>query len=313
MPGVIRNVTGPIEEPKEMPEREGYRFDGWFREPEMVNQWNFSHSVTGDMILYARWSLAYNVIFDPNAGGALVENMPGNLTGNYAVTSGWTFSEPAEIPTRAGFKFDGWFKEAAAVNPWNFAVDTVTQDTTLFAKWVALWSVTFNAGGDDVDNMPANLTNIVNGSVITRPSDPTRTGYTFINWFREPMGTIPWNFAADTVTSNINLHARWNQQLAGQGQVAFTLRWLDEQNTFAEISGDTFILSRRDGDSITITVDGANGNPLFFMVNGVRVPGNPHPYVFSATTRVNGFYDLQAVIQKDGRFYSAGFRVRVID
>jgi uncharacterized repeat protein (TIGR02543 family) len=161
--------------------------------------------------------------------------------------------------------------------------------------------------------MPTNLANIVNGSVITRPPDPTRAGFTFINWFREPTGTIPWNFATDTVTANVNLYARWNEQVAGQGQVAFTLSWLDEQNTFAEISGETLILSRRDNDSVTITVDGININSLLFMVNGAVVPDADNPYTFSAATRMNGFYDLEAVIEKDGKYYSTGFRVRVIN
>ena len=41
-------------------------------------------------------------------------------------------------PTLAGHKFDGWYKESACVNIWNFATDAVVSDTTLFAKWTKL-------------------------------------------------------------------------------------------------------------------------------------------------------------------------------
>ncbi len=51
-------------------------------------------------------------------------------------------------PTREGYRFDGWYKEAACLNPWNFETDTlpeaildgegepIYQETKLFAKWI---------------------------------------------------------------------------------------------------------------------------------------------------------------------------------
>ncbi len=38
-------------------------------------------------------------------------------------------------PTKAGYKFAGWYKEDTFVNEWDFDTDTVTADTTLYAKW----------------------------------------------------------------------------------------------------------------------------------------------------------------------------------
>ena len=48
-------------------------------------------------------------------------------------------------PTREGYTFDAWYKEADFVNVWNFDTDVVTADVTLYAKW-------------DVDNTPQALT-----------------------------------------------------------------------------------------------------------------------------------------------------------
>ena len=38
-------------------------------------------------------------------------------------------------PTRKNYEFQGWFKETECENEWNFAVDTVTSNLRLFAKW----------------------------------------------------------------------------------------------------------------------------------------------------------------------------------
>ena len=42
---------------------------------------------------------------------------------------------PPSPPSRDGFSFGGWYKEASCSNPWNFAADKVNADTTLYAKW----------------------------------------------------------------------------------------------------------------------------------------------------------------------------------
>ncbi|MDE6584341.1 MAG: InlB B-repeat-containing protein, partial [Anaeroplasmataceae bacterium] len=69
-------------------------------------------------------------------------------------------------PTREGYTFDGWFKDAACTLPWNFATDVVTGDVTLYAKWTKKdtptpptptekYSVTYviNGHGEQPDNL----------------------------------------------------------------------------------------------------------------------------------------------------------------
>lgn len=46
-------------------------------------------------------------------------------------------SEPA-APTRDGYTFLGWYKDAACTQAWDFAKDVVTADMTLYAKWSAV-------------------------------------------------------------------------------------------------------------------------------------------------------------------------------
>lgn len=42
------------------------------------------------------------------------------------------------IPTKPGYKFDGWYKEVVSINKWDFALDKVKNNITLYAKWTSL-------------------------------------------------------------------------------------------------------------------------------------------------------------------------------
>ena len=45
--------------------------------------------------------------------------------------------------------------------------------------------------------------------LVTAPTAPTRSGYTFGGWYREAACTTAWNFDSDTVTANLTLYAKW--------------------------------------------------------------------------------------------------------
>jgi hypothetical protein len=47
------------------------------------------------------------------------------------------------------------------------------------------------------------------GTKITRPAKPTRSGYTFVDWFSDPDGLFAFDFANETVNTNLVLQARW--------------------------------------------------------------------------------------------------------
>jgi uncharacterized repeat protein (TIGR02543 family) len=142
----------------------------------------------------------FTVTFNSN-GGSNVASISG-------VESGTGIDKPAD-PTKDGFDFAGWYKEAALTTLWNFASDPVTANTTLYAKWVAegsTFTVTFNStGGSAV----ATLTGVESGARISAPAAPTRSGFTFDGWFKEVTLTTQWNFNTDTVTASITLYAKW--------------------------------------------------------------------------------------------------------
>ncbi|MGI6375415.1 MAG: InlB B-repeat-containing protein [Anaerolineae bacterium] len=105
----------------------GHTFGGWFKDAACTTPWLFAHdTVTGDVTLYAKWTLeSYTVTFDSQGGSAV---------SSQTVDYGGHVIEPT-APTWTGHTFGGWFKEAACTAAWDFASDTVTADMTLYANW----------------------------------------------------------------------------------------------------------------------------------------------------------------------------------
>ena len=110
--------------------KEGYRFGGWYYDNSGSEaKWNFgTDTVTRAMTLTAKWVQTYTVTFDTN-GGSEVDPV--------TVDAGSTVTKPAD-PMKSGHNFGGWYKDSTLQTPWDFADDTVTADTTLYAKWNAI-------------------------------------------------------------------------------------------------------------------------------------------------------------------------------
>ena len=109
--------------------KEDYRFDGWYYANNGGEaKWDFdTDTVTRAMTLTAKWVQTYTVAFDTN-GGSAVDPV--------TVDAGSTVTKPAD-PMKSGHNFGDWYKDSTLQTPWNFANDTVTADTTLYAKWTA--------------------------------------------------------------------------------------------------------------------------------------------------------------------------------
>ena len=118
------------------------------------------------------------VIFEENGGSAVTEIT--GLSYNAAI------SAPTE-PTKTGYTFAGWYREAACTTLWDFSSDKVTDDITLYAKWTpAAYSITYHLDGGASEN-PTSYT--VETASFTL-NNPTRTGYTFAGWTGTGLGEV---------------------------------------------------------------------------------------------------------------------------
>jgi uncharacterized repeat protein (TIGR02543 family) len=176
------------------PTRTGYTFAGWYNGE---TKWNFeTDTVKSDIKLTAKWDRIPHTVTFNSDGGSAVDNQTvynGNLI------------EAPQNPTKANHRFIGWYKDDVA---WDFAFNTVTADITLTAKWEAIitYTVSFNSDGGSAVTEQI----VEKGLKAAEPTAPTKAGYAFDGWYN---GETRWNFAADTVTSNVTLTAKWKVTL----------------------------------------------------------------------------------------------------
>lgn len=70
------------------------------------------------------------------------------------------------------------------------------------------FTITFDSkGGTDV---PGH--NQTYGQLLELPEPPTREGYRFAGWFKDPVCDDPWVVDSDTVQSDFTLYARWEAE-----------------------------------------------------------------------------------------------------
>lgn len=118
----------------------GHTFVGWNTEPNGSGttyvagstQKNLTSTLGGAVTLYAKWTpIIYTVTYN-STGGSTVPDTPAAYD---------TYLSAPESPTRQGYAFAGWYREKDLVIPWDFEVNKVTCDMTLFAKWTAIVDV----------------------------------------------------------------------------------------------------------------------------------------------------------------------------
>ncbi|MHC6204478.1 InlB B-repeat-containing protein [Breznakiellaceae bacterium SP9] len=140
----------------------------------------------------------YTVTFDTQGFGAA-------QTAQTAILFGFV-SDPGDPSAAGDPAFLGWHKESACVNPWNFGSDTVSGNTTLYAGWNAThYTVTFNtqSHGTAPTSVP-----VYSGGLVTAPSVPSETGWTFGGWFTDAACNTAYTFA-NPVSDSITLYAKW--------------------------------------------------------------------------------------------------------
>ena len=170
----ISGVEGdPVIAPSN-PTKTGYSFMGW--NPELPSVFP-----AVDMSVTAQWQInKYTITFDTDGGTAIAP-----ITQEYqsAITA------PAN-PTKEGCTFASWDKEIPGIMP--------AEDITIKALWTTnKYTITFDTdGGTAISPITQDYQ-----STITKPSDPTKKGYSFVGWDREIPSTMP--------AENIVVKALW--------------------------------------------------------------------------------------------------------
>ena len=201
------------------PTKDGYDFLGWFLGSE---KFDFSTAIKENIKLEARWISKTD---DNNKTRTITLDIDGKKEEVKTDVSGILID--VKEPTKSGYRFLGWYIGDEKVD----LSKPFEEDTTIVAKWekvesnkdtnnttkptkpstpnkpeeptVTKYTVTFNSdGGSSVSKQT-----VVSGKTATKPSNPTKSGYTFKGWY---LNGTEYDFSSK-VTKNITLTAKWEK------------------------------------------------------------------------------------------------------
>ena len=178
------------------PEREGYRFLGWYEETAKFTSsyWKTTRNVN----LVAKWELIPYTVTYYLAGGT-------NATGNPASYNAATESFSLFAPSRVGYEFTGWTFDGQTTPTKNVTVAKGSKGNRVFyANWDAKsFTVGLDANGGECAQTSIGVTY---DDIYTLPV-PTRRGYTFLGWY---YGESKYESGTCKISDNITLVAQWS-------------------------------------------------------------------------------------------------------
>ena len=161
-----------------VPTRTNYTFMGWSESntavvPTYLAGGSFTNNA--NTVLFAVWRLnLYTVSYNANGG----TGAPASQTKTHGVDLTLSSTEP----TRSGYAFFGWATSSSATTAEYQPGDTFTTDanTTLYAVWRALYTVSYNSDGGTP--VPYTQTKIEGVDLVLSDIVPEKAGYTFDEW-----------------------------------------------------------------------------------------------------------------------------------
>lgn len=196
--------------------RENYNFNGWNTKEDgtgIIVTKDTDIETLKDQVnsedilrLYAHWTLSsegsVNVTFNYNYSGSTSDSI--TVEKNSRVT------RPAD-PARSGYSFDGWYTDAAGTTPFNFNM-SVNNSLTIYAKWISNTAVTHNVTfNHNYSGGTSESVRVEEGKTVSRPANPSRSGYSFGGWYTDSSCTAAYDFNA-AVTTGLTLYAKWTAE-----------------------------------------------------------------------------------------------------
>ena len=143
----------------------------------------------------------------------------------YAVvnTAGEETVKLPENPTKEGYIFDGWYWDdgiwAQPFTAESLLEQKLESDMAVYAKWLEedITKRTFKVTFDSMSGSAVEPVTALYGTLVKKPSDPTRTGYVFVGWYKQADLSEEWDFSSDTLTENITLYAKWVSESDASG------------------------------------------------------------------------------------------------
>jgi uncharacterized repeat protein (TIGR02543 family) len=138
----------------------------------------------------------YEVQFNANGGNPIESDF---------LNFGQAISEPNILPYKEGHSFAGWYIDSELTKPFDFG-SMPANDVTVYAKWsINQYTISFQSnGGTSIISITQDY-----GTSVGAPTPPTKTGYTFMGWYRDEAFNIGYTFTTMPAESPI-LYAKWS-------------------------------------------------------------------------------------------------------
>ena len=184
------------------PYRKGYVFQGWFTDARLTKAFTgIKKGSTGNRTVYAKWKIVkYTIQYVLNKGTA----PKGNPTSYYVTTA----TLKLKNPTRKGYTFLGWYKEATYKTKVVSIPKGSAGNLKLYAKWTPTkYTIKYNLnGGTNNKSNPAFYT--ITTAKITL-AKPTKKGYTFVGWYSDSKFKNIITVVNKGSVGNKTLFAKW--------------------------------------------------------------------------------------------------------
>ena len=155
----------------------GYTFDGWYKEENCTNVWDFNNDVvTADITLYAKWTaIKYNIEYTE------LYDVTHNNPTEYTIESE-TITFAAPTSTRNGYTFAGW--NPAKIEKGSTGDKKVTAQWTEILSTITIKRNPAEGGNIEVDGQPFTPGNTVQVGVATfkRVTAVPNEGYGVAQW-----------------------------------------------------------------------------------------------------------------------------------
>lgn len=222
------------------PVRTDYFFTGWDKP---------TTNIIDDTVITATYEDAhYDFVFLNEDSSELYRQ---NVTVNGKAT-------PPTAPTKRGYTFDGWYTSVIGGEKiTDFTITSQTGERKAYARFaINTYSANFeSSGGSSVVSKTATFS-----SKISKPTDPTRSGYNFAGWYKERSLSNAWNFNSDVLEENITLYAKWIPIVItiDKPSISFTNVGQKEQLSVSFSSGTDIVKWSSDNTAVA-TVDANTG------------------------------------------------------
>ncbi len=212
IPDVVQDEGYTVARPAD-PTRENYRFAGWYLGG---SEYNFDSVVSQDLTIEAKWVLQCYLVFDLGYGeesNVYYKTTPKDI----GLTVGT--DELKKNPSRAGFKFMGWYTEkdgqGTKIEDDKFPYVLEKMETVFYAYWKESFTIVFAA---DNETSETSDVAVLKGDAITEqeaPATPVYENYRFAGWFSERNGGGTEFRAGETVFADDTpkkYYAKWVRQ-----------------------------------------------------------------------------------------------------